>query len=471
MESLTNLGLGVCRAQIGLDADPHPDANDPLYVADEYHGLSCNPERNNDDGTANVCGGWVVMVPNVIPGELIRCRVFRNYPKHSDADLLEVIEPSPHRVVPRCELAGICGGCQYQHVAVPEQRVWKRRQVSDLFQRLGKLTLGADLPEVSPTMGTDEVYHYRSKITPHYDAPKENPIGILEIRKIGFKEKMSRRIVDVPHCHIATESINARLTEVREVRFADAVLGRLKRPKKGATLLLRESDGGVITTDNNEYVTSTVGDIEFRYKAGNFFQNNPHVLPLMLDQVVEAAIQPNGRGEAMTHLIDCYCGSGLFCLGASSKFDTCVGIEVNDRAVEEATENAHRNGITNCKFVAASAEAIFKSNDAVEVTHTSTGETRSELVREFPRDTTAVVIDPPRKGCSVEFLAQLNEFSPQRVVYMSCDPATQARDARIIADAGYDLVSVKPIDLFPQTRHIECLAVFERRKAVADIDS
>ncbi len=193
------------------------------------------------------------------------------------------------------------------------------------------------------------------------------------------------------------------------------------------------------------------------------------MLPIMVDHVVGAAIKPSSSGDKMTHLIDCYCGSGLFCLSASKEFDVCVGIEVNEKAVEEAQFNAELNSISNCKFVAASAEAIFMSKDPVEVvvkneSTSSVGEgyLSSILVKDFPTKNTVVVIDPPRKGCSEEFLNQLYKFGPQRCVYMSCDPATQARDAEGIIAAGYQITSVQPFDLFPQTRHIECLVIFEK---------
>jgi 23S rRNA (uracil1939-C5)-methyltransferase/tRNA (uracil-5-)-methyltransferase len=179
----------------------------------------------------------------------------------------------------------------------------------------------------------------------------------------------------------------------------------------------------------------------------------------MVDHVVAAATKHGRNGMQMTHLIDCYCGSGLFCLTAASYFQVLVGIEVVDKAVEEARENAALNGIENCAFVAASAEAIFESKQPVLLPSL---QREPCLVRDFPRDETVVVVDPPRKGCSPEFLAQLYNFGPQRVVYMSCDPATQARDAKGIVENGYEITSIQPFDLFPQTRHIESLIVFER---------
>jgi len=454
VDSLTNRGIGVCRANIPESAIPVDDDQRESYLEDSK--------------------GWVVMVPNTIPGEVVKVKVFRNFGTYSEADLLEIVEESPDRVKPICPLFEECGGCQYQHMNIGLQRDWKTSQVQELLERVGKLDPDT-FPKTSGTVGTDEVYNYRSKITPHYDKPIKADIGDVQIRAIGFKKKTNRNLIDVPYCHIATEAINEKLTQYREEKYKEGLEGKLRRPKKGATLLLRDAlkykvgdlvtEEQVVETDNNVYVKTKVKDLTFRFLAGNFFQNNPFMLPIMVDYVTEAAIQPNASGEKMTHLIDCYCGSGLFCLTASKDFEVCVGIELNSKAVEEAQENAKINSISNCKFVAASAEAIFMSKDPVEViTKSDSGEEvlSSVLVKDFPKKNTVVVIDPPRKGCSEEFLEQLYSFGPERCVYMSCDPATQARDAEGIVAAGYKITNVQPFDLFPQTRHIESLVIFER---------
>jgi tRNA/tmRNA/rRNA uracil-C5-methylase (TrmA/RlmC/RlmD family) len=396
VDALTNRGIGVCRAEIPESAVPADDEQRKAYAEDSK--------------------GWVVMVPNSIPGEVVRVKVYRNFGTYSEADLLEIVEASPERVTPVCPLADECGGCQYQHMSIGIQRDWKSSQVQELLEKIGKLDPDT-FPKANPTVGTDEVYHYRSKITPHYDRPIKVDVGDVKIRAIGFKKKTNRSLLDVTYCHIATEAINEKLTEYREEKFKDALEGRLKKSKKGATLLLRDAmtytkgdlvtEEPVVETDPNVYVKTKVKDLTFRFLASNFFQNNPFMLPVMVDHVVEAAIQPSAAGEKMTHLIDCYCGSGLFCLSAAKDFEVCVGIEVNERAVEEAQTNASINSISNCKFVAASAEAIFMSKDPVEVvTKTASGGEilSSTLVKDFPKKTTVVVIDPPRKGCSPEFL-------------------------------------------------------------------
>jgi len=378
---------------------------------------------------------WVIMVPNVIPNEVVRVRIFRNFDNYSEADLVEILQPSEDRVIPVCPLAADCGGCQLQHMSIASQRRWKTHHVEEALQQY-KLD---DIP-VNPCFGTDETYGYRSKITPHYPQPPRRSQTPVMITAVGFQKQTSRHILDVPHCPIATPAVNQEYQRIRET-----LLHQPTNRKRGATLLLRQGnlDDDHVTTDHKAILTTRVRDLDFSYRAGNFFQNNYYVLPHMVDLVVQEAC----RNDTMTHLADCYCGSGLFSISCASHFETVVGIEINDQAVAEATANAHANGITNCQFIAAQAQGIF------------------DLLQDFPRDRTVVVLDPPRKGCSEAFLKQLYDFQPRRIVYMSCDPVTQARDAAGIVQAGYKIKLVQPFDLFPQTRHIECLMILEKKES------
>ncbi len=213
VESLSNRGIGVCRA-------PIPKLAIPVDLDDD-HGEDEDDEQKEQfekDHQSNN-KGWVVFVPNVIPGETIKCRIYRNFGSYSDADLLEILDPSPNRVEGPCPLKDQCGGCQYQHIHIQTQREWKTSQVQELLERIGRQDPDT-FPATLPTVGTDEIYHYRSKITPHYDRPVKNDSGIgdLKIRSIGFKMKANRNLIDVPYCHIATKRINEKLAEYREVR-------------------------------------------------------------------------------------------------------------------------------------------------------------------------------------------------------------------------------------------------------------
>ena len=386
-------------------------------------------------------GSWVVMVPFTLPGERVRARVFRNHRNFSEADLVEVLRAAPERVAPRCPLFGRCGGCQYQHLAYPAQLEWKRRQVAELLEHMAGV---AGFP-VAPVVPSPREFHYRSKITPHFAAPRDEPEAPLPI---GFLRQGTRfDIVDVPACPIATEAINARLTEVRS-----KVLAGRDAYTRGATLLLREA-GGVVTTDHEAVITEEIPDagpragepLRLRFLARDFFQNNPFLLPAFTRYVREQA-----AGSGARFLVDAYCGSGLFALSAAPAFARVAGIEISESSVRFARGNAEANGIPNATFSAGDAAAIFAGLDPA-----------------FAPADTAVVIDPPRRGCDEAFVRQLLAFGPRTVVYVSCDPATQMRDLRHFLAAGYTLAAAQPFDLFPQTRHLECVLTLTRGSPTA----
>ncbi len=370
---------------------------------------------------------WVVMVPFALPGARVKARVFRNHKNFSEADLVTVITPSPHRVEPRCPLFGRCGGCQYQNFDYKEQLAWKQRQVGELLQHMAEIEFA-----VSPTIGSPQLYGYRSKITPHFNPPREQG-GAMPI---GFLRQGTRfDLLDVPRCEIATGPINGRLSSVRSEIQTKAAAGGYTR---GATILLRDA-GGVVTTDYDQVITEEVSGLKLHFLARDFFQNNPFILPVFTGYVREQAASSGAR-----HLVDAYCGSGLFALTAASAFERVAGIEISESSVRFANENAVANNIANATFQAGDASAIFAGLD-------------------FPASDTVVVIDPPRKGCDESFLNQLFAFGPRAVVYVSCDPATQMRDLKLFMAAGYELTAVQPFDLFPQTRHLECVATLRRK--------
>jgi 23S rRNA (uracil1939-C5)-methyltransferase/tRNA (uracil-5-)-methyltransferase len=398
------------------------------------------------------------MVPFALPGERVRVRVYRNHKNFSEADLLEVLRPSPHRVAPRCVLFGRCGGCQYQHLAHAEQLRWKQRQVAELLEHMA----GVVFP-VAPVIASPREFGYRSKITPHFAAPSAAKCSEFRVLgselsdktspmtpsvnpepgtrnpepplPIGFLRQGARfEIVDVPRCEIATEAINVRLGEVRADVQARALHGEFKR---GATLLLREASG-VVTIDYDATITETVGELKLHFLARDFFQNNPFILPEFAGYV-----RTQAAGSGARFLVDAYCGSGLFALSAAPAFERVAGIEISETSVQFARQNATANGIANATFQAGDAAAIFAG-------------------LAFPPGETVVVIDPPRKGCDESFLRQLFAYGPRAVVYVSCDPATQMRDLRQFLAAGYALTAVQPFDLFPQTRHLECVITLRR---------
>ncbi len=374
---------------------------------------------NEGSGVARV-EGWVVFVPFALPGERVRCRIYRNHKNYSNADLVEVLEPSVDRVLPQCQLFGQCGGCQYQHLAYEQQLAWKRRQVQELLLHMARME-----HPVNEVIPSPKAYGYRSKITPHFHRPKGGEIGEIGFLRAGTRNAM----VDVKACPIALPPLNEILTSVREAAKAGSY-------KNGATLLLRAGLNGVLTRPD-AVVVEQVGDMRFEFLAGDFFQNNPAILPQFVGHAIAEAAASGAR-----YLVDAYCGSGLFGICAAPLFDEIIGVEISETAVARAAQNAALNQLTNCRFLASDASAIF-----AQVPHQGAE--------------TVVLIDPPRAGCSEAFLQQLFQFRPRRVVYVSCNPATQMRDLALFAQAGYQLGVVQPFDLFPQTKHLECVMTLD----------
>ena len=424
--TLTNLGSGLGRVQL-------PGAQLPAL------GSQLTTEPPSAAG-----GGWVVMVPFTLPGERVRVRVFRNQKNFSEADLVAVLTPSPHRVAATCPLFARCGGCQYQHLAYSEQLLWKQRQVTELLRHMAGIEFA-----VAPVVPSPRELGYRSKITPHFNPPRDPAVP----PPIGFLRQGTRfDIIDVPSCPIATDAINAKLPEVRARVHARAAAGEYAR---ASTLLLREASGQV-TTDYDAIITESIATggaapLQLRFLARDFFQNNPFILPAFTGYVRAQAAASGAR-----YLVDAYCGSGLFALTAAPSFTRVAGIELSESSIRFARENATANHLANVTFQSGDAAQIFAGLPAL-ATPADPGA--------FAAGDTAVIIDPPRKGCDENFLAQLFAYGPRAVVYVSCDPATQMRDLKAFLAAGYQLTAAQPFDLFPQTRHLECVLTLVKTPA------
>lgn len=370
-------------------------------------------------------GEWVVMVRFALPGERVLARVYRNDKNFSEADLVKVLRPSPDRIDAPCPAFAQCGGCQYQNLKYESQLQWKTRQVKELLWHMARID-----HEVLPAIPSPKLYRYRSKLTPHFQKPKQD-----NHVRIGFLKAGSRfSYVEIDHCPLISEDMNEVLTQLR----AETQERHLHRPfKKGGTLLIREHLDGV-TADPSAIIREKIGKIVFSFPAGEFFQNNPSILETFTNYVADKASENGAK-----YIVDAYCGSGLFCLTAAKRFKEAVGVEVSEFSVQYAVKNAEANGLNNTRFVVGDAASIFSQID-------------------FPGNESAVVIDPPRKGSNDSFLNQLIDFAPQTVVYVSCNPATQMRDLKVLLEGGYAVDEVQPFDLFPQTKHLECVITLRK---------
>jgi tRNA/tmRNA/rRNA uracil-C5-methylase (TrmA/RlmC/RlmD family) len=348
---------------------------------------------------------FVVFVPFVITGETAEVEITEVKKNFARAKLLRVVTPAPERVAPECKYFGACGGCQYQHINYAAQLRFKHKQIADLFERVGKISPD----KILPVLPCPSPYGYRNRIM--IRSQWNGPAKKLEI---GFIRTDNKFVEDIAECKIAEPALNEQITHVRAN----------PPPKGGIKVVLR------VQPENWEV------------PRDSFFQNNFFLLPKLVETVRES-LQVSGA----KHLIDLYCGVGFFGIEAAGVVDSFVGVEYDQLAIAAARQNAAIRKINNGEFVAAKVEHILP-----------------ELLQKFSAEKTAVILDPPRKGCWPETLELLRQTRPAQVIYVSCHPATMARDLNILcADGVFELSRVQPLDMFPQTQHVECVADLRRR--------
>ncbi|KAI1172986.1 uracil-5--methyltransferase [Nemania sp. FL0916] len=452
----------------------------------------------------------IYLVPFAVPGDVVKVKVFRHVketeaqPQHTVADFISVVEPAPTRDDSRirCGYFAKCSGCQFQMLDYAEQLRLKKRIVEKAFRNFSELPPEL-IPAVQDTIGSPMQYGYRTKLTPHFDGPwrsRNKPaVPFTERPDIGFMLKGTRKTIDIEDCPIGTDAVRMGMKSERE--RMDVEFGKYKR---GATILLREStkrvpkevtaeptaipsnttavkvetdthvDWKSCITDSNATSTEYVGDYVFHNPAGSFFQNNNSILPVFTDYIRQHVLpHPSTSTSTPTtptptpikYLIDAYSGSGLFTITLASLFKGSTGIDIAEKSIEFARTNAAANNLppSQANFIAADAGKLFAN------------------VRYDPNET-VVVLDPPRKGCDADFLSQLLRFGPKRVVYVSCNVHTQARDIGMLvrgesgsgAEASenenetkgkgsrYAIESLCGFDFFPQTGHVEGVAVLNR---------
>jgi tRNA/tmRNA/rRNA uracil-C5-methylase (TrmA/RlmC/RlmD family) len=351
------------------------------------------------EGVARV-NEFVLFVPFVIPGETVEVEVTEVKKSFGRAKLKRVITPAPSRTEPLCAHFGACGGCQYQHIAYASQLQFKHKQVADLFQRIGNIN--TDL--VAPIVPCPQPYGYRNRIMirSQWNKPEQK-------LNIGFIRWDCGLVEDIYECKIAEPALNQQITQVRQN----------PPPKGGIKVVLR------------------IPPEDWEVPRDSFFQNNFFLLPGLV-QTVRQALQAAGT----KHLVDLYCGVGFFGIELADAVTSFVGVECDRMAITAARKNAAQRNRVNGEFISATVE-----------------EALPQLVNRFSAAATSVLIDPPRKGCLPQTLQLLREQRPAQIIYVSCHPATMARDLNILcADGVFTLAGVTPLDMFPQTQHVECVA-------------
>lgn len=383
--------------------------------------------------------GRIIFVPYVLPGETVRVRVTEERGKFAFAEALEILKPSPDRVQPPCPYfgPGQCGGCQWQHIAYPKQLEYKRAVVVDQLQRIGKV----ESPIVHPTLPSPNPWNYRAYMT--FTTATE---GML-----GFWSDDNSRVVSIEKCAILHPALNEIYEQleidapnIERVRFqvgSDAVdrmviletaddLAPELETDLPISINLLLSDNEPVNLIGSPFVTYHILGRDFRVTAGSFFQSNPPVAAGLVEEVLRRL---SLQGDEA--VLDLFSGVGLFTAFIAARVAFVLSVESYPPAVTDAEENLA--DLENVELIEGTVEAVL-----------------DDLDQPFDK----AVVDPPRTGLSQGCVEGLSRLAPSLIVYVSCDPATLARDLRLFAERGYRLLDVQPFDMFPQTFHVECVA-------------
>jgi 23S rRNA (uracil1939-C5)-methyltransferase len=393
------------------------------------------------DALGRLPDGRAVFVPFVIPGETARLSIHEEKRGHARAALLEVLQPSPQRLVPPCPHFTHCGGCHYQHIPYPEQLAAKAEILREQLQRIGGLS---QIP-LQPIVASPNPFNYRNYVQFHLD-----PLG-----KLGFQAARSNQVIPISECHLpetplneiwsqidiepvpGLERLSLRLGAGEEIQLIlessqpQPILFSVEELPVSAVHL---SPSGTVVLAGSEALGMDIFDQSFQVSAGSFFQVNSRMAEAMVHHLLEILpLQPN-----MT-LLDLYCGVGLFSLFLAPRFGRLIGVEVSASACRDFAVNL--DPFDHVELYEAPVEAVLKQIN-------------------FHPD--LILVDPPRAGLGQAVLDGLLAQQAPWLVYVSCDPSTLARDARRLTAEGYRLKTITPFDLFPQTYHIESISLWER---------
>lgn len=423
---------------------------------------------------------FTIFVADSAIGDVCDIKILKVKKNYAFGKIIKIIEPSKDRVEPICEFSKRCGGCQLQHLSYQSQLEFKTKKVKECLERLG----GFQNVDVLPTIGAKNVLNYRNKCQFPVGMGKDGDLNI------GFYSARSHNIVDVEGCHIQ-HPINDKIIQIirgflsennisiyneesgkglirhiitrigfitgeimvcivingDKLPLWDKLVDKLKDiegmtsiviniNKKKTNVIMGEK---VKTLWGKDYITDYIGDIKFEISPLSFYQVNPEQTEVLYKKAIEFA-QLNENDT----VFDIYCGIGTISLFIAKKVKSVIGVEIVPEAIEDAKHNAEINGIKNAEFIAGPAEVVIP-----------------EIYKKGKR-ANVVVVDPPRKGCDIKVIDTIINMNPERIVYVSCDPASLARDVKILCENGFEIGKVQPVDQFIMSEHIETVCLLNR---------
>ncbi|WP_396177230.1 23S rRNA (uracil(1939)-C(5))-methyltransferase RlmD [Flavobacterium sp.] len=440
--------------------------------------------------------GKVVFIPNVVPGDVVDVQTFKKRKSYYEGKAVRFHEFSAFRTEPVCEHFGVCGGCKWQNMKYEQQLIFKQNEVKNHLQRIGKI----DLPEFEPILGSSAQFFYRNKMEFGFSNARwmteqelDSTEEIDNKNALGFHiPKMWDKILDIQKCHLQQDPSNAIRNAIRNFAIANNLEFFNPRNHEGLlrTLMIRTASTGEIMVliqffeeqkENRElllnfiteqfpeitslqyvingkpndtiydqkvhlyqgrdYILEEMEGLHFSINAKSFYQTNS-------EQAYELyKITRDFAGLTGNEIVyDLYTGTGTIAQFVSRKAKKVIGVEAVPEAIADAKENAKRNGISNCEFFVGDMKVVF--NEAFIAQHGKPD---------------VIITDPPRDGMHKDVIEQILKIAPEKVVYVSCNSATQARDLASM-DEKYMVTRVRPVDMFPQTHHVENVVLLEKRR-------
>lgn len=448
----------------------------------------------NGEGIGKV-DGYTLFIKDAVIGDTVEAKVMKAKKNYGYARLMKVLEASPDRVTLRCAFARKCGGCQIQEMSYERQLAFKAQKVRGSLERIGGFSPELLDRVMEPALGMDEPFGYRNKAQFPFGTDKEgNPVTgfyagrthdiiantecalgvpvnreILEIildfmkkNKIpSYDEKNGKGLIRhalIRYGFTTREIMVCLVLNGRELPHAEELVSELAKIPGMTSITISPNmrQTNVIMGDSFEvlwgsgYITDYIGGVKYRISPLSFYQVNPVQTENLYSLALEYA---DLKGNETVW--DLYCGIGTISLFLAQKAEKVYGVEIIPQAIDDARENAKINGIENVEFFVGKAEEVLPSwyqEHAASGTASGSSGARADVV----------VVDPPRKGCDAALLDTIVEMAPERIVYVSCDPATLARDLKVLCEKGYELVRGRAVDMFPETVHVETVVLLSK---------
>lgn len=362
--------------------------------------VTCEKLNHDGDGIVRV-NGKVTFVPNLLVGEEALIEITKEHKNYNEGKVIEYLSKSSKRVEVPCKYYNMCGGCNIMHMSYNDQLLFKKEKVKNILLKYARVDINLDI------VSSNKCLNYRNKVTLHN----------LN-NKVGYMKKNSNEVINIDECLLLDNRINDEIKNIKDKSSKDYVM--------------RSNGIDVISNDVNNYLIMNVNYFKFRIDINSFFQVNSYICSELFKEI-EKNIEEN------TNVLDLYSGVGTLSIVASRKAKIVTAIEVNKYSYMNALENSKLNNVNNVKFMCGKVEDLIKSvNEKIDT----------------------IITDPPRSGMDKFTIDVIKEYLPKKIIYISCDPITLARDINLLSDY-YDVKSVKLFDMFPCTSHVESECILE----------